>query len=144
LLGSIQDQTAAETLSKANTQLTSFGLALTSFAQFNINVSEEDIEKIKQLSEAKAFTQVAGSYSDYAKGQAMIDIAKGVEQGNVGAQPGMMVGMMMGANGPSGTPIVQPGPAASSAGGRFCTNCGTAIQTGAKFCANCGTALPAE
>ncbi|NNN22619.1 MAG: SPFH domain-containing protein, partial [Acidimicrobiales bacterium] len=109
LLGNIQDQAIAATLAKANSQLSLFGLAVETFAQFNINASDEDLAKIKQLSEAKAFTEVAGSYTDYAKGQAMIDIAKGVEQGNVGAQPGMMVGMMMGTN-PGGMPQSQPAP----------------------------------
>jgi membrane protease subunit (stomatin/prohibitin family) len=160
-MGAIQDATGQAALAKVNEALAAYGLAVTSFAQVNVNLPDDDAAKVKQLAEAKAFTNVAGSYGEYARGQAMLDIAQGVEAGHVDAQPGMMVGMMMGANpggapgmvvpgtvsgmvpgaAPGGMPVAPAAPAVT--GARFCSNCGAALTPGARFCANCGTAVGA-
>jgi len=70
-----------------------------------------------------------------------------VADGNIGAQPAVLTGMLMGAPlAPAAAPTAPaPAPAAAAptpvAQARFCTQCGTALSPGARFCAGCGTAV---
>jgi membrane protease subunit (stomatin/prohibitin family) len=110
--------------------------------------------------DARYVQQLAGNYTNYAAGQAMIGAGQGMAQygtgggvAGVGAQ--MAIGMGMGqamaasyAVGPQGQPqfpiagmAVAPGAGPASGRKRFCTACGGEIFPGAKFCANCGTAV---
>ncbi len=158
-LGAIQNDLALKAIASANTKLANWGLAISSFGELNVNLKDEDAQSVKKLAEAKAFTQVAGSYDEYAKGQAMLNISQGVEEGHVDAQPGMMVGMMMGTNPvasptppvaptvapQSPSPLVSPAPAvtppAPGSGSHFCSNCGTPLNEGTHFCPNCGNKI---
>ncbi len=140
-MGAIQDATSQAALTKANESLAVYGLAVSSFAQLNVNLPDADAERVKQLAQAKAFTGVAGSYDNYARGQSMLDIAQGVESGHVDAQPGMMVGMMLGAAPGTAAPGVGAPMSAPAPSGHFCPNCGAALVAGAHFCHNCGAAL---
>ncbi len=159
-MGEIQTPLIANSLKAVNVNLDPYGIAVSTFAQLNINVPEEDLDRLRNLSEAKAYTQVAGSFQEYARGEAMLDIARGIEDGSATTQTGMM-GFMMN-NATMGQPsAVQPAPAQPTAvqsetpaaavlqnaptGGassaKFCSNCGTALSPGVKFCSNCGTAI---
>jgi membrane protease subunit (stomatin/prohibitin family) len=151
-LGEIQQSLMENSLKKANDNLEPYGVCLSAFAQLNVNVPEEDLNRLRTLSEAKAYTQVAGSFGEYAKGEAMLDIARGIEDGKATTQSGMMGFMMnnstMGQT--SSAPVQNPAPAVQGpvaspvAGGvaKFCSNCGTALVPGAKFCSGCGNAVP--
>ncbi len=149
-MGQLQDATGDAALAKANTKLAPYGLALTTFAELNVNLPDADAQQIKQLAAAKAYTGVAGSFEGGVRGEATLDIAQGVAGGNVGAQPAIVAGMMLGTPVGSGAAAV-PGPAAPAAGPaaaaagtgspHFCSQCGTAIPAGARFCPNCGAAL---
>ena len=141
-MGQLQDATGDAALAKANTKLAGYGLAVTTFAELNVNLPDADAQQIKQLAAAKAYTGVAGSFESGVRGEATLDIAQGVAAGNVGAQPAIVAGMMLGT--PVGTAAAGAAPAGSAAatpGAHFCSQCGTAIPTGAKFCPNCGVAL---
>ena len=144
-MGAIQDATGQAALAKANQGLAAYGLALSAFAQLNVNLPDDDAARVKQLAQAKAFTGVAGSFGEYARGESMLQIAQGVEEGHVDAQPGMMVGMMMGAAPGGAATLGAPGPcrraAATPAGARFCASCGAALPARARFCPACGTAV---
>jgi membrane protease subunit (stomatin/prohibitin family) len=163
-MGQLQEATASASLSSANEKLTRYGLALTSFGELNVNLPDADAHQLKQLAATKAYTAVAGSFDSAVRGQAALDIAHGVSDGNVGAQPGIVAGMMMGlpvapAAGSAGAPppapapndagassgpvVAQPGPgeAATTPSAHFCSQCGTAIASGDRFCANCGAAI---
>ena len=147
-MGQLQDATGDAALSKANQKLAAYGLAVTTFAELNVNLPDADAEQIKQFAAAKAYTGVAGSFDQAVRGEAALQIAHGVADGNVGAQPGIIAGMMMGVPVAPGAPTVgapaavpgQPAPVATGSTG-FCTQCGTAIPTGAHFCPACGTAV---
>jgi len=107
-MGQLQDATATAALAKANESLAPYGLAITSFAELNVNLPEDDAEQLKQFAATKAYTGVAGSFDGAVRGEAALEIARGVAQGNVGAQPGIVAGMMM------GVPVAPPSPASPS------------------------------
>lgn len=154
-MGQIQDSTGDMALPKANEKLASYGLAITNFAQLNVNLPDADAQEIKQFAAAKAYTGVAGSFDSAVRGESALEIAQGVAQGHVGAQPAVMTGMMMGVPGsfntpmPPQTPVVNPiSPMPSPAnlstpdtGAHFCSQCGTPIVPGSRFCSNCGSQI---
>jgi len=151
-MGQLQDATGDAALAKANQKLATYGLAVTTFAELNVNLPDSDAQEIKQFAAAKAYTGVAGSFDAAVRGEAALQIAHGVSDGNVGAQPGIMAGMMMGvpvapgapgyvaAPAAPGQPAQAPAPAAVGSSS-FCTQCGTAIPAGAHFCPRCGAAV---
>jgi membrane protease subunit (stomatin/prohibitin family) len=165
-MGQLQDATGDAALSKANEKLGVYGLAVTTFAELNVNLPDEDAQQMKQFAAAKAYTGVAGSFDSAVRGQAALEIAQGVASGNVGAQPAIVAGMMMGvpvAPGANNAPAPQapasaPAPQAVPQGApqavpittpiggaagveHFCSQCGTAIPPGAHFCPNCGATI---
>jgi membrane protease subunit (stomatin/prohibitin family) len=153
-MGQLQDATAEAALGKANEKLTDYGLAVTTFGELNVNLPDDDAQEIKQFAATKAYTGVAGSFDSAVRGEAALGIAHGIEQGNVGAQPGIVSGVMMGmpiapAAPVAGAPAPAPVPAATvptgggtaPATGHFCTQCGTAVPAGSRFCPNCGAAI---
>lgn len=151
-MGSLQEKTAQAALAKTNPVLAEYGLELTRFAQLNVNLPEEDARQLKQLAATKAYTQMSGSFEAAVRGEAALNISEGVAEGNVGAQPGIMAGMMLGtplapaapAAG-SGAPVAVPAAGAASSGPaaaeRFCESCGQHVSADACFCSHCGHAL---
>ena len=146
-MGQLQDATGDAALAKANGKLAAYGLALTTFAELNVSLPDADAQQLKQFAAAKAYTGVAGSFDSAVRGEAALEIAQGVSNGNVGAQPGIVAGMMMGVPVAPSAPTVGSPPAAqvpsatdSGAGGpaHFCTQCGTAVPAGSRFCPSCG------
>jgi membrane protease subunit (stomatin/prohibitin family) len=155
-MGQIQDQIMQATLNKANQILAPYGLKITTFAELNVSASDEDLANLKKLAQAKAYTEITGSYSEYAKGQALLNISEGIEEGKVTGNSGVMMGMMMSQNAGLGAamqsapqvvqPTPQPSPTLQAVPGaepKFCINCGNPLVPGAKFCAQCGTQVPA-
>jgi membrane protease subunit (stomatin/prohibitin family) len=107
-MGQLQDATGTAALSKANVALSAYGLSVTAFGELNVNLPDADAQQLKQFAAAKAYSSVAGSFDSGVRGVAALEIAHGISDGNVGAQPGIMAGMMM------GVPVA---PAAPTAGG---------------------------
>ena len=151
-MGQLQDATGDAALAKANEKLAAYGLALTTFAELNVNLPDADAQQLKQLAAAKAYTGVAGSFDSAVRGEAALEIAQGVSNGNVGAQQGIVAGMMMGvpvvpgaptASGPAAAQVPSVGAPGGGGAAHFCTQCGTAIPTGSRFCPNCGASVAA-
>ena len=157
-MGQVQDATAQAAIAKANTILADYGLSLTTFAELNVNLPDEDKRQLKQLAATKAYTAIAGSFDSAVRGEAALEIAGGIADGNVGGQQGIVAGLMMGmplAPGAGGAPSVAPSaaaPAASAApteaapvvaAGHFCSQCGGALPPDVHFCPNCGAAVAA-
>ena len=157
-MGQLQDATGDAALAKANEKLVAYGLALTTFAELNVNLPDADAQQMKQFAAAKAYTGVAGSFDSAVRGEAALEIAQGVSNGNVGAQPGIVAGMMMGVPVAPAAPVAPVAPAAPAApsanipaptagaptvGGpaHFCTQCGTAVPPGSHFCPSCGASV---
>jgi membrane protease subunit (stomatin/prohibitin family) len=154
-MGDLQDATASAALAKANLTLAAYGVAITTFAQLNVNVPDADAHALKQFAATKAYTAMAGSFDSAVRGEAALEIADGIASGSVNGQ-GIVAGLLMGVPGvpaaavPAATaavvtePVAQPvGPHAAPAetASLFCTACGAPLNTGAHFCARCGSAV---
>jgi membrane protease subunit (stomatin/prohibitin family) len=165
-MGQIQAATSSAALSRVNEQLLPYGLAVTAFAELNTNLPAADAQQLKRFAATKAYSTVAGSFNAAVRGQAALQIAEGVAAGNVGAEPGIVAGMLMGV--PVAPPLASSGEHAPGAGtsvagavgalappsaaasrpdpaaaAHFCAQCGAAVAPGGHFCSNCGAALPA-
>ena len=134
-MGQLQAATAEAALSKANESLRGYGLAVSSFAELNVNLPDGDARQLKQFAATKAYSALSGSFDSAVRGQAALQIADGIASGNVGAQPGIVAGMML------GVPVSPPAGAAT--GSRFCSQCGSGIAPGARFCSQCGARIEA-
>jgi membrane protease subunit (stomatin/prohibitin family) len=153
-MGQIQEATAQAALSKANDKLAAYGLNVTNFGELNVNMPDADAQQLKQLAATKAYTSMAGSFDAGVRGEAALQIAHGVAAGNVGAQEGVVAGMIMGLPlaaglGAAAGAAAQTGPAAQAtqpgaAAAHFCSDCGAAIVPGTNYCPKCGSAIAAS
>ncbi len=109
-MGQLQDATATAALAKANAALAAYGLALTAFGELNVNLPDTDAQALKQLAATKAYTAVSGSFDSAVRGEAALEIAHGISAGDVGAQQGLVAGMMM------GVPVAPSGVGANGGG----------------------------
>ena len=88
------------------------------------------------------------------RGEAALQIAQGVEAGNVGAQPAIVAAGRLGTPvtpggaAPAGAPVppasaaaAVTSPATDGEPAHFCAHCGFAVPTGALYCPHCGTAI---
>ena len=125
----------------------------------------------KYNQDARYVQNLAGNYSNYAAGQAMIGAGQGMAEhgvgggmAGIGAQMGVGVAMAQGMAGAM-PQFPQPGAQAAPAqpqfvpsagaqvtcskcqtkqpGGKFCAECGTALAQAKKFCTGCGGELGA-
>jgi membrane protease subunit (stomatin/prohibitin family) len=163
-MGQLQDATSEAALSKANEKLSLYGLSVTAFGELNVNLPDADSRQLKQFAATKAYSSVAGSFDSAVRGQAALEIAQGISDGNVGAQQGIVAGMMMGvpvapaapstggpapavAPPPSGAPVAPAPPSGPStqagevATAHFCGQCGTSVAPATHFCPNCGAVV---
>jgi membrane protease subunit (stomatin/prohibitin family) len=141
-MGELQDATAQATITHANATLATYGLALTTFAQLNVNLPDADAAQLKQFAMTRAYTNIAGSFDAAVRGQASLEIASGVAAGHVGAQEGIVAGMLMGLPGQT---LARPAASPTAAGSaHFCQQCGRLLSAGARFCSSCGAAVSAE
>jgi len=141
----------------ANNELLEYGIAIARMGNFDVNLDEEDEQKLKGLASDTAYSRLAGSYGQFAQGQALIGAGEGMSKGG-GATQGAFMGFGMGVGGGMGGMPMQQGPTPPPApgfpgggggyaqpgaqGGAVCAACGTPNAPGAKFCVNCGTAMP--
>ena len=126
----------------------------------------------KYNQDARYVQNLAGNYSNYAAGQAMMGAGQGMAQhgvgggiAGIGAQMAVGVGMAQGMAGampqfpqPGAQPQAQqpqftpsagaqvscPKCSTKQPGGKFCAECGTALAQQKKFCTGCGTELAAS
>jgi len=123
----------------------------------------------KYNQDARYVQNLAGNYSNYAAGQAMIGAGQGMAEhgvggglAGIGAQMGVGVAVAQGMAGampqfpqpgapqPPAQPQFVPGGGAQvtcakcqtkQPGGKFCAECGTALAQAKKFCTGCGGEL---
>jgi membrane protease subunit (stomatin/prohibitin family) len=146
-MGSLQEPTALAATAKANAALAGYGLAVSSFAELNVNLPDEDARQLKHLAATSAYTRMSGSFDSAVRGEAALAIADGVARGNVGADQGIVAGMLLGTPLSPGqtvppaaaAPVVSATPVADPA--RFCELCGHALSADARFCSACGHQL---
>ncbi len=141
----------AAVLEAANAAIFDYGMGLVRMGNFDVNLAEEDEERLKQLAKDVSYTQLAGGFQQYAAGEAMLGAGQGMAQVGGAVQgaflaAGLGFGQQMAAPPPQQHQAAQvaapPAPAAVGAGGgSHCTECGAANAPGAKFCSGCGTKL---
>ena len=145
------------TITSANGQLESYGLALTRMGNFDINLAPEDATQLKQLAKDTSYSQLAGGFQQYAAGEMALGAGQGMSQGGGATEgaflgagfalPGMMAGAMQQQQHPAPTPQAQQAPPAPAAAaptavaGPTCASCSTPNPAGAKFCMSCGTPM---
>src|SRR5690349_11607906 len=147
------------TIDAANGQLVAYGVQLTRMGNFDVNLSPEDEQQLKQLAKDTSYSQLAGGFQNYAAGEMALGAAQAAQQaaaqygvpygqgGPGGPQPG---GPPSGGQPQGGPPPQQAssGPVCAScqapnpAGAKFCMGCGQALAPAVHHCTECGTELP--
>jgi membrane protease subunit (stomatin/prohibitin family) len=111
--------------------------------------------------DARYVKELAGDFSTYASGQALINASEGVGKGGAGSEAAQLgLGMALAnqlAKGVGGSAPPPPMPAAgaapapakaqvacpsckrSVAAGKYCSECGTSLANAPRVCASCGT-----
>lgn len=154
------------TLVAGNMQLADYGVELSRLGNFNINLSDDDEASLKGLAKDTAYSRLAGSFGQYAQGEALLGAGEGMAKGGGAGTQSAFIGMGMGIGGQMGQPAQAgptppPGPGFSGGGAGYapaaasdaaagaaagpsvtCASCATVSPAGTKFCAGCGTALP--
>lgn len=139
----------------ANLELRAYGIEIARMGNVNINLDDEDEETLKGLASDTAYSRLAGSYGQFAAGEALRGAGEGMAQGGGAGVQGAFLATGLGVAGQMGSapvgPTPPPGPGfvgggagfAAPAGGPTCASCGAANPAGARFCASCGTAMAA-
>ena len=159
------------TIDAANGQLVAYGVQLTRMGNFDVNLSPEDEQQLKQLAKDTSYSQLAGGFQNYAAGEMALGAGQGMAKGG-GAADGAFLGAGFGlasafgaqqaqaqaaqqaaaqqAAAQHGVPYGQPQqappaqaqPQAAVTGpGPACASCQAPNPAGAKFCMGCGQRL---
>jgi membrane protease subunit (stomatin/prohibitin family) len=152
------------TIEAANGQLVAYGVQLTRMGNFDVNLSPEDEQQLKQLAKDTSYAQLAGGFQQYAAGEMALGAGQGMAKGG-GAADGAFLGAGFGLASAFGAqqaqaqqaqqaaqaqPQAAPAPAAPQAqqaaapqvrSGSVCASCQAQNPAGAKFCMGCGQAL---
>ena len=154
------------TIDAGNGQLAAYGIQLTRMGNFDINLSPEDEQQLKQLAKDTSYSQLAGGFQNYAAGEMALGAGQGLAKGGAGTE-GAFLGAGFGLASAFGAqqaqamqaqqaeaaqraaaqygvqgPPAQPAPAAQQAAtGVACASCQASNPAGAKFCMSCGQGL---
>lgn len=139
------------TLDEANRQLVDYGLALGRMGNLDVNLSDEDAERLKKLASDVQYSILAGSFTEAARAQALQGAGEGMAHGAGASTPLLVAGLGLG-SAVAAPSLAAPAPAPESGfpGGagfaapgasRTCTTCSAAVPEGAKFCNECGAQL---
>ncbi len=179
--GAYTEEIEEEVVGGVKKHMSTYGVDIVRLGNFVISMKEEDEARLKSFSERQALSQLAGGYQQAAAAEPMFGLGKGLAQGggdgsNAGASNAMAgAGLGMGfayaqqmmMNQPHQPQPQQVAPAAAAlvicpgckknvAIGKFCSECGSPLQTtiicpkcnsqiaaGSKFCPSCGNPLSA-
>ncbi len=108
------------TLEEANTELASYGIAVTRLGNLDINLDDDDNARLKKLAGDTAYSRLAGGFMQAAQAEMMQGAGQGMAQGGAAVSPvflgaGLGMGQMMGQ--PQQAPAYPPPPAPGFAGG---------------------------
>jgi membrane protease subunit (stomatin/prohibitin family) len=97
------------TIQRTNTQLQTYGVALTRMGNFDINLAPEDAEQLKRLAKDTSYSRLAGSFNQYAAGEMALGAGEGMAQGG-GAVGGAFLAAGLGLGGQAGGQAYPPTP----------------------------------
>jgi membrane protease subunit (stomatin/prohibitin family) len=111
----------AATMPASNQQLEDYGLAITRFGNLDVNLDDDDNNRLKKLAGDTAYSRLAGGFLQAAQAEAMQGAGEGMAQGGAAVTPMFlgagfgMANQMMQA--PQQAPAYPPPPAPGFAGG---------------------------
>jgi membrane protease subunit (stomatin/prohibitin family) len=74
------------TIDAGNGQLAAYGVQLTRMGNFDINLSPEDEQQLKQLAKDTSYSQLAGGFQNYAAGEMALGAGQGLAKGGAGTE----------------------------------------------------------
>jgi membrane protease subunit (stomatin/prohibitin family) len=74
------------TIDAGNGQLAAYGVQLTRMGNFDINLSPEDEQQLKQLAKDTSYSQLAGGFQNYAAGEMALGAGQGMAKGGAGTE----------------------------------------------------------
>jgi membrane protease subunit (stomatin/prohibitin family) len=74
------------TIDAGNGQLANYGVQLTRMGNFDINLSPEDEQQLKQLAKDTSYSQLAGGFQNYAAGEMALGAGQGMAKGGGGTE----------------------------------------------------------
>jgi membrane protease subunit (stomatin/prohibitin family) len=101
------------TIDAANGQLVAYGVQLTRMGNFDVNLSPEDEQQLKQLAKDTSYSQLAGGFQNYAAGEMALGAGQGMAKGG-GATDGAFLGAGFGLASAFGAQQVQAQQAAQA------------------------------
>jgi membrane protease subunit (stomatin/prohibitin family) len=78
------------TIEAGNGQLTAYGVQLTRMGNFDINLSPEDEQQLKQLAKDTSYSQLAGGFQNYAQGEMALGAGQGMAKGGAGVDGALL------------------------------------------------------
>ncbi len=74
------------TIEAGNGQLAAYGVQLTRMGNFDVNLSPEDEQQLKQLAKDTSYSQLAGGFQNYAQGEMALGAGQGMAKGGAGTE----------------------------------------------------------
>jgi membrane protease subunit (stomatin/prohibitin family) len=142
------DEIEQDTISKVQAFVAPYGLQITRLGNFTISIKPEDEERLKTYLKDAQYTKLAGGFTGYAAGEAMMGAGQGLAKGpgaGGGLNPAFLgVGLgMAGLVNQQANQAMQPQPTPAQAPviEVRCLKCNALNPEAAKFCVNCGNPL---
>src|ERR1700734_1044807 len=74
------------TIEAGNGQLAAYGVQLTRMGNFDVNLSPEDEQQLKQLAKDTSYSQLAGGFQNYAAGEMALGAGQGLAKGGAATE----------------------------------------------------------
>jgi membrane protease subunit (stomatin/prohibitin family) len=117
-LSAYTPQIETEVIAAGNAQLQPYGVAIVRMGNFDINLSDDDEAQLKNLARDTAYSRLAGSFNQYAAGEAALGAGQGMAKGGAGMGGAFMAaGMGAAGQAASATPGPTPPPGPGFVGG---------------------------
>ena len=153
-LSAYTDEIEKTTIDGGNGRLGEYGLGLVQLTNFVISLDDETEAELRRLAKDTAYSRLAGSFQQYAAGEAALGAGEGMAKGGSGTAgafiaAGLGLGGQAGQQQPPGPP---PPSAPGFAGGGSgyatqqpatvaCPSCHADNPAGSKFCSSCGASM---
>ena len=73
-------------IESANAAIYEYGVGIVRMGNFDVNLVEEDEDRLKKLAKDVSYTQLAGGFQQYAAGEALLGAGEGMAQGGGAVQ----------------------------------------------------------
>ena len=141
------DEIEQDTISKVQAFVAPYGVQIVRLGNFTISIKPEDEDRLKTYLKDVQYTKLAGGFTAYGAGEAMIGAGQGLAKGpgeGGGLNPAFLgVGLgMAGLVNQQANQAMQPqAPSQAPVVEVRCLKCNALNPETAKFCANCGGPL---